>query len=246
METSRLALVLFTGLCLAEELTIAQPSANILLYGSGEHVMYSFNVLADNSRLEFRVTLTESPKDSLDVYLRYDQPINVSTPELSDYAVTSGPVVASTSNEGGFDCQVGRQCMIYVLSLSPCVVKAGTYHALVIGSSDQTTKGKARFEESSAELEPNVPVSRYVSYHEPASRRWHFFALTPSADAGAHATPPRAIALCSPVATPLPLCPLPPPSCYCSPPVSARGRSCRAQPHHLRQLRPPLHGALRR
>ena len=185
-----LAWLLFAGLCVAKELTINQPSANVLFFSSGEYVVYEFNVLADNSRLEFRVTLTESPEDVLDVYLS-DQPINTSTPELSsNYSVMSGPIVASTSNEGGADCQVGKQCMIYVLSVSPCVVKAGTYYGLVVGSSvDVTTKAKVRYEEVSAELEPSVPVSRYVSYHEPVARRWHYFALTPSPDKGAHATP---------------------------------------------------------
>ena len=184
-----LAWLLFAGLCVAEELTIIQPSVNVLFFNAGEYMEYEFNVLADNSRLEFRVTLTESPEDVLDVYLS-DQPINVANPELSYYSVMSGPVVASTSNEGGSDCQVGKQCMIYVLSVSPCLVKAGTYYGLVVGSSvDRTTKAKVRYEESSAELKPSVPESHYVSYHEPVARRWHYFALTPSPDKGAHASP---------------------------------------------------------
>ena len=218
-----LAWLLLTGLCVAEELTINQPSANVLFFNSGEYVMYTFDVLADNSRLEFRVTLTESPEDVLDVYLS-DTPINVSTPELSDYSVMSGPVVASTSNEGGSDCQVGKQCMIYVLSVSPCLVRAGTYYGLVYGSSvDQTTKAKVRYEEVSAELVPSVPVSRYVSYHEPVARRWHYFALTPSPDKGAHASPSHRSP--SSRARHLTSCPLPfaassLPSHHSSPPTS--------------------------
>ena len=301
-----LAWLLFAGLCVAQstkELTINQPSANVLFFSSGEYVVYEFNVLADNSRLEFRVTLTESPEDVLDVYLS-DQPINTSTPELSsNYSVMSGPIVASTSNEGGADCQVGKQCMIYVLSVSPCVVKAGTYYGLVVGSSvDVTTKAKVRYEEVSAELEPSVPVSRYVSYHEPVARRWHYFALTPSPDKGAHATPShrsplsrarhlthvpsslcpqlppvspllttplplhRAPSQCAHTHTPFPVPPLtlalpwlPPLPCQsrprcatfrCPPPrcltLAVPCRSGRDQPHRRRQLRPFLHGALRR
>ena len=189
-----LAWLLFAGLCVAQEPTIKLGDTGAFFnqppFSSGEYVIYEFDVSADNKRLEFRVTLTQSPEDVLDVYLS-DRPINASTPELSNYSVMSGPIVASTSNEGGADCRLGYQCMIYVLSVSPCVVKAGKYYGLVIvtGSVDVPTKAKVRYEEVSAELEPSVPVSRFVSYHEPVARRWHYFWLTPSPDKGAHATP---------------------------------------------------------
>jgi len=169
------------------ELTPDEPSKNVLFTDSRPET-YKFDVLADNSRLEFRVTLTEEPKDLLDVYLS-DQPIDATAPELSKYSVMSGPVVTSTSNEDGSDCVVGSQCMIYVLSVSPCVVRKGvTYYALVQGASitsETKAKAKVRYEEVSAELEPSVPVSRYVSYHEPVARRWHYFSLTPAPDKGA-------------------------------------------------------------
>ena len=175
------------GLCSEEpvELTPDEPSKNVLFFDSRPE-RYKFDVRADNSRLEFRVTLTEEPKDWLDVYLS-DQPIDATAPELSKYSVMSGPVVTSTSNEDGSDCVVDKQCMIYVLSVSPCVVRKGvTYYALVQGTSiDSVTKAKVRYEEVSAELEPSVPVSRYVSYHEPVARRWHYFSLTPAPDKGA-------------------------------------------------------------
>ena len=181
------------GLCVAKELTIippGQPYHNVPLRGENVMYDYEFEVLANNSRLEFRVTLTESAEDVLDVYLS-DQPINTSTPELSNYSVMSGPIVAyKGAHLPGADCQVGKQCMIYVLSVSPCVVRAGKYYGLVIGSSvGVTTRFRVRYEEESAELVPSVPVSHFVSYHEPVARRWHYFALTPSPDKGAHATP---------------------------------------------------------
>ena len=271
------------GLCSEEpvELTPDEPSKNVLFFDSRPE-RYKFDVRADNSRLEFRVTLTEEPKDLLDVYLS-DQPIDATAPELSKYSVMSGPVVTSTSNEDGSDCVVDKQCMIYVLSVSPCVVKKGvTYYALVQGTSiTSVTKAKVRYEEVSAELEPSVPVSRYVSYHEPVARRWHYFSLTPAPDKGALAlsTSPGAAPLRSLLPgtsartlVPLPLAPSlhrprppspfpsdphpcpakadpPGPPPRCPPPAAELAVPCRSgrhQPDHLRQLRPGLHGPLRR
>ena len=199
------------------ELDPDDPSDSARFYKSRSE-RYKFDVRADNSRLEFRVTLTESPEDSLDVYLS-DQPIDTTAPELSKYSVMSGPVVTLTSNEDGSDCVEGKQCMIYVLSVSPCEVKKGvTYYALVQASSiisaDTATKAMVRYEEVSAELELSVPVSRYVSYHEPVARRWHYFSLTPAPDKGvlAFSTSPGAAPLRSllPGTSPRTLVPLPP------------------------------------
>ena len=196
------------------ELTPDDPSEPLTLYNNSRRQNYTFDVLADNSRLEFRVTLREEPEDLLDVYLS-DQPIDATAPELSKYSVMS-PVVTSTSNEDGSDCMVDKQCMIYVLSVSPCVVKKGvTYYALVQGPSiTSVTKAMVRYEEVSAELEPSVPVSRYVSYHEPVARRWHYFSLTPAPDKGALAlsTSPGAAPLRSlrPGTSARTLVPLPP------------------------------------
>ena len=179
------------GLCSGEpvELTPDKPSHPTQLYYDTRTATYKFDVLADNSRLEFRVTLVEEPKDLLDVYLS-DQPIDATALELSKYSVMSGPVVTKTLNDDGSpgsDCVVDKQCMVYVLSVSPCVVRKGvTYYALVQGASiTSSARIRVRYEEVSAELEPSVPVSRYVSYHEPVARRWHYFSLTPAPDKGA-------------------------------------------------------------
>ena len=244
MLRSLLGLGLLATLCAAADETLSptKPSDNALLYFAGDYKTYEFEVLNNNSRVEFRVTLTETANDVLDVYMNYGTPVNdtlagsglwAPDPAFTgapEYTVTSGPVVESTSNEGGADCSAGSSCMLYVISLSPCTVRAGMYYALVVSSAGSTTKAKARYEEVSAELESNVTLSHFVSYHEPEARRWQFYALTPPPDTGAPAADQP-----FPRSRPSPVCPdasaplLPPrPLSAPAPPTSPRVAS-RAQ-----------------
>ena len=124
-----LGLGLLATLCAAADETLSptKPSDNALLYFAGDYKTYEFEVLNNNSRVEFRVTLTETANDVLDVYMNYGTPVNdtlagsglwAPDPAFTgapEYTVTSGPVVQSTSNEGGADCSAGSTCMLYVI-----------------------------------------------------------------------------------------------------------------------------------
>ena len=92
---------------------------------------YYWEATENGTRVELLVTAVDVGNDVLDVFINFGSAVNMSAPEeTSTWVLSKGIVISTTAMEDSADCSTA-ECYLYVLSISPCETRAGTYYATV-------------------------------------------------------------------------------------------------------------------